>query len=173
MHLLLNCYKWQENCHELQHVITNKMTCAPSEESSLSAWRNLWSLAIHIAHSEDSDQTVRMPRPISVFAWVHMSFCWFCRAAAQIIPRTTWYMTDTFRVRACVSNCSFCPRIKSLYQSEKTSCLPISFKQTILMEFSVLNENANFEHRMKMTFCLISLNTQNVCHKQEWKLLLC
>ena len=37
-------------------------------ESSLSAWRNLWSLATHWAHSEDSDQTGRMPRLIWVFA---------------------------------------------------------------------------------------------------------
>ena len=37
-------------------------------ESSLSAWRNLRPLAIHWAHSEDSDQTRRMPRLIWVFA---------------------------------------------------------------------------------------------------------
>ena len=37
-------------------------------ESSLSAWRNLGSLATHWAHSEDSDQTGRMPRQIWVFA---------------------------------------------------------------------------------------------------------
>ena len=37
-------------------------------ESSLSAWRCLWSLAIHWAHSEDSDQTGWMPRLIWVFA---------------------------------------------------------------------------------------------------------
>ena len=37
-------------------------------ESSLSAWRNLGSLASHCAHSEDSDQTGRMPRLIWVFA---------------------------------------------------------------------------------------------------------
>ena len=43
--------------------------CAPSwSESSLSAWRNLGPLAIHWAHSEDSDQTGRMPRLIWVFA---------------------------------------------------------------------------------------------------------
>ena len=36
-------------------------------ESSLSAWRNLWSLATHWAHCEDSDQTGRMPRLIWVF----------------------------------------------------------------------------------------------------------
>ena len=37
-------------------------------ESSLSAWRNLGSLATHWAHSEDSDQTGRMPRLTWVFA---------------------------------------------------------------------------------------------------------
>ena len=36
--------------------------------SSLSAWRKLGSLATHWAHSEDSDQTGRMPRLIWVFA---------------------------------------------------------------------------------------------------------
>ena len=37
-------------------------------ESSLSAWRKLGSLATHSAHSEDSDQTGRMPRLKWVFA---------------------------------------------------------------------------------------------------------
>ena len=37
-------------------------------ESSLSAWKKLGSLATHWAHSEDSDQTGRMPRLIWVFA---------------------------------------------------------------------------------------------------------
>ena len=37
-------------------------------ESSLSAWRKLWSLASHWAHSKDSDQTGRMPRLIWGFA---------------------------------------------------------------------------------------------------------
>ena len=37
-------------------------------ESSLSAWRNIKSLATHCAHSEDSDQTGWMPRLIWVFA---------------------------------------------------------------------------------------------------------
>ena len=37
-------------------------------ESLLSAWRKLRSLATHWVHSEDSDQTGRMPRLIWVFA---------------------------------------------------------------------------------------------------------
>ena len=39
-----------------------------SDQSSLSAWRKLGSLATHWAHSEDSDLTGRMPRLIWVFA---------------------------------------------------------------------------------------------------------
>ena len=41
---------------------------AQSDQSSLSAWRNLGSLATHWAHSEDSDQTGQIPRLIWVFA---------------------------------------------------------------------------------------------------------
>ena len=37
-------------------------------ESTLSAWRRLESLATHSAHSEDSDQTGRMPKLSWVFA---------------------------------------------------------------------------------------------------------
>ena len=36
--------------------------------ASLSVWRNLASLATHWEHSEDSDQTGRMPRLIWIFA---------------------------------------------------------------------------------------------------------
>ena len=67
-----------ETKHEPPHDKTDKMAGAPSEdsdesghrwtESSLSLWRKLGSLATHWAHSEDSDQTGRMPRLIRVFA---------------------------------------------------------------------------------------------------------
>ena len=45
-------------------------------ESSLSAWRKLGSLATHWVHSEDSDQTGRMPRLICL-CWVHSHFVGF------------------------------------------------------------------------------------------------
>ena len=66
--------------NEPQHDKTNKMSVCPAKtkislgirpvrsESSLSAWRNLGSLATHWAYSEDSHQTGRMPRLIWVFA---------------------------------------------------------------------------------------------------------
>ena len=65
---------------EPRHDKTNNVAVRPAKtqislgirpvwsESSLSAWRNLGSLATHWAHSEDSDQTGRMPRLIWVFA---------------------------------------------------------------------------------------------------------
>ena len=66
--------------NEPPHDKTNKMTVRPAKtqislgicpvwsESSLSTWRKLGSLATHWAHSEDSNQTGRMPRLIWVFA---------------------------------------------------------------------------------------------------------
>ena len=74
--LLISACKY----YEPRHDKTNKMSVRPAKtqislgirlvwlESSLFAWRTLWSLANHWAHSEDSDQTRRMPRLIWVFA---------------------------------------------------------------------------------------------------------
>ena len=52
-------------------------------ESSLSAWRNLGSLATHWAHIEDSDQT----GPSESSLGAH-SFCWFCHVAAHFFVQT-------------------------------------------------------------------------------------
>ena len=72
-----------------QHDKTNKMSVRPAEtqislgirpvwsESSLSAWRKLGSLATHWVHSEDSDQTGRMPKLIWVFAGGTLIFVGF------------------------------------------------------------------------------------------------
>ena len=66
--------------YEPPHDKTNKVAVRPAKtqislgkrpvwsESSLSAWRKLGSLPTHWVHSEDSDQTGRMPRLIWVFA---------------------------------------------------------------------------------------------------------
>ena len=65
---------------EPRHDKTNNVAVRPGKtqislgirsvwlESSMSAWRKLGSLAIHWAHSEDSDQNGWMPRLIWVFA---------------------------------------------------------------------------------------------------------
>ena len=48
-----------------------------SAQSLLTTWRSLGPLATHWAHSEDSNQTKRMPRLISVLAGLIGLFCWF------------------------------------------------------------------------------------------------
>ena len=58
-----------------QQSLRSAWASAQSDQSSLSAWRKLGSLATHWAHSEDFDQTGRMPRLIWVFAGgAHASF---------------------------------------------------------------------------------------------------
>ena len=88
VHILLACFRMMlvflritSETYEPRHDTTNNVAVRPAKtqislgirpvwsESSLSAWKNLWSLATHWVHSEDSDQTGRMPRLIWVFAW--------------------------------------------------------------------------------------------------------
>ena len=70
---------WQDQQKDLcaQQRIRSACASAQSDQSSLSACRSLGSLATHWAHSEDSDQTVRMPRLIWVFAWRTGNFVGF------------------------------------------------------------------------------------------------
>ena len=77
----LPIYHWHASITETHKYMSHDMTkptkrlCAQrklrsawSSQSSLSAWRKEGSLATHWAHSEDSDQTGRMPRLIWVLA---------------------------------------------------------------------------------------------------------
>ena len=61
---------WAASWQNQQNGMCTKwrLRSAQSGKSSLSTWRKLGSLATHWAHSEDSDQTRRMPRLIWVFA---------------------------------------------------------------------------------------------------------
>ena len=80
--------------------------CAPSEdsdqsghppfwsESSLSAWRKFGSIATHWVHSEDSDQTGRMPRLIWVFAGRTVTFLVLsCRGSYSRDPNDSTEVT--------------------------------------------------------------------------------
>ena len=58
----------QQNDMSAKRRLRSAWSFAHSDQSSLSAWRKLGSLATHWAHSEDSDQTRRVPRLICVFA---------------------------------------------------------------------------------------------------------
>ena len=57
-------------------------------KSSLSAWRNIGPLTTYWAHSEDSDQTGRMPRLIWVFAGRTCHFVGF------VVRRHIYYWTN-------------------------------------------------------------------------------
>ena len=77
-----------ENLFEPPHDETNKVAVRPANtqislgirpvwsETSLSTWRKLGSLATHSVHSNNSDQTGRMPRLIWVFTG-HSQFVGF------------------------------------------------------------------------------------------------
>ena len=75
---------WQNQQNDLRPAKTQiSLGIRPVwSESSLSTWRKLGSSATHWAHSEDSDQTLRMPRLIWVFAGC-TSFCLFCHEVAH------------------------------------------------------------------------------------------
>ena len=61
---------WQNQQNDLcaQRRLRSTWASAQSDQSSLSAWWNLGSLANHWAHIKDSDQTGWMPRLIWIFA---------------------------------------------------------------------------------------------------------
>ena len=58
--------KQQNDCAPRED--SDQPAAAQSDQSSLSAWRDLGPLATHWAHSQNSDQTGWMPRLIWVFA---------------------------------------------------------------------------------------------------------
>ena len=61
---------WQNQQNDLcaQRRLRSAWASAQSDQSSLSAWRNIGPLTIYWVLSEDTDQTGRMPRLIWVFA---------------------------------------------------------------------------------------------------------
>ena len=60
--------KWGYNDLCAQGRLSSAWASIQSDQSSLSAWRNVGSLATHWAHREGSDQTGWMPRQIWAFA---------------------------------------------------------------------------------------------------------
>ena len=83
------------NIYELPHDKTNKMTCAPSEDSDLPGYppslikvfairmKKAWVLSYPVSEQQrlwsdwaDAQADLRL-------RWAHRSFCWFCHEAAQ------------------------------------------------------------------------------------------
>ena len=119
--------------NEPQHDKTNKMACAPSEDSDqpghppsltrvfavrmnkpwawsypLSAQRRLWS---DWSSAAQADLSLR---------WAHMSFCWFCHAVAQMWNSTAmaskmYFFVPTNSLSPLLSNCKKMLNVASKY----------------------------------------------------------
>ena len=88
--------------------------CPVWQESSLSAWRKLRSLATHWAHCKD---WVDAEADLSLH-WVHRTFCWFCHEVAQFFHGTIY-----FRFQQPCSEICFYDR--HLSRQWKTVCLKL------------------------------------------------
>ena len=81
--MLVASWQNQRNGMCAQRRLGSAWESTQSEQSSLSAWRKLGSLATYWAHSEDSDQTGWMLRLIWIFAGhtCHKAGCgiWLCQ----------------------------------------------------------------------------------------------
>ena len=73
-----------------QRRLRSAWASAQSDQSSLSAWRNIGPLATHWAHREDSDHTGRMPRLIWVFAGRTLNVLVLSSRGSVIILKQQW-----------------------------------------------------------------------------------
>ena len=77
---------WQNQQNDLctQRRLGSAWASALSDQSSLSTWRNLGSLASQMSGQQRLwSEWVDAQADLSL-RWAHRSFCWFCHAAAQI-----------------------------------------------------------------------------------------
>ena len=118
----------------------NLGNCPVWSESLLLAWRNLGSLAIHWAHSEDSDQTGRDAQADLSLRWPQRSFCWFCHAVAHIWVKNSylscWYIC-TLLLSSDTS--SFNSWMLELKNSSSTDTSSLSLLLSVALK-NVINE---------------------------------
>ena len=76
---------WQNQQNDMctQQRLRSVWAFAQSDQSPLSAWRNLGSLAAQWAHNEDWSDWANAQADPSL-CWVHRSYCWLCHSTAQI-----------------------------------------------------------------------------------------
>ena len=112
-----------EDTNEPPHDKTNKITCAPSEDSdqgaqadqsSLSAWRNIGPLTTYWAHSEDWSDWADFQADW-VFTGRAMSFCFFMwrlkLKSVKGISRRFWVLTSLLFRNKCRA-CAECDKIQ-------------------------------------------------------------
>ena len=82
-------------------------------ESSLSGWRKLGSLATHLTHGEDSDQTGRMPRLIWVLAGRTATLLVLSLGGSFALPNSINVIVNHFNIdkylviRQCLKSCKW------------------------------------------------------------------
>ena len=91
-----------------QRRLRSAWASAQSDQSSLSAWRKLGSLATHWTHSEDTDQTGRMPRLIWVFTGRTVTLLVLSCRGSNLYSQT-WKHSDT------INNCYHHPNIWTVW----------------------------------------------------------
>ena len=99
-------------------------------QTSLSAWKNIGSLAIHWAHSECSDKTGRMPRLIWVFAGRTCHFVDFVMLPLNIfslflltsclIRISAMSLTVTHTFTTMFINCQFWHQLKLMRSTQSS-----------------------------------------------------
>ena len=83
-------------CYELRHDKTNKITCAPSEDSDQPGhppslirvfvvhMKKSWVLSYPLISQRRLWSDWADAQADLCLRWAHISFCWFCHAAAQM-----------------------------------------------------------------------------------------
>ena len=114
---------------------TNKVSVRPAKtqislgirpvwsESSLSAWRKLGPLATHWAHSQDSDQTRRMPRLICVFAGRTATLLVLSPGGSylKLTPSIQQLQNNEFMTLSYIENLEWVPKMSPQNQGYKNA----------------------------------------------------
>ena len=80
------------NCHVRPAKTQISLGIRPVwSESSLSAWRKLWSLATHWAHSEDWSDSADAQAELRV-SWAHCHFVVFFHELAHMLVQKRWWV---------------------------------------------------------------------------------
>ena len=113
-------------------------------ESPLCAWRKLGSLATHWAHSEDSDQTGRMPRVI-----------WVSLGAQVILLVLTWGGSDSvkalMRLRGCYTLFAYL-RVYCIYDNCNRNCFHEIKTSRMIIKVEKSNKELNKSLQWVLSF---------------------
>ena len=173
-------FKMSKSINEPRHDKTKKMTVRPAKtqislgirpvwsESSLSAWRKHWSLATHWAHTEDSDQTGRMPRLIWVFAGrtvILLVLSWGGSFVATTTTPTTTSAIPT--VKSTTSQVRICPAFDG--SNCRVECLAMDVKGCLICNCGTckLPQRYELEYFVCLCWSFTAQSTTRSCRANQ------